>query len=246
MMARSTVALIYFCGTALLLWLVYRWLGLDESDGFHLIGSFALAAAIILGFAWLNGFALAKFSGLSLRRAAGRGLITILPFALLSILALAIYGTLAWVQSKYSQPAFVVASFLTLHLRKPIPPSAIRTVFHLILLLLEWCIVPALLLRLAANIAAAGRISLRTHAGRVRSSILFAMVVAALLVCAIWIPLKLFFWIPEIASFNGQFASLIVRVCAGYLLFVACILFLEFVTVAGTPAETQASTVSWP
>lgn len=243
MRSRLVLILVHLVGNALLLWLVYRWLGMDESDRAHLFGSFVLATGVVLGFAWLHGFALAKFSGLRLRKAAVRGLVKLVPVALVCLLAIAVYTVLGWVQASYSKPAFVIASFLTLHLRTAVPPGGIQKLFHAVVLALEWGIVPAALLLLGAKITSARSNRRRERPLWRRSFFLFAIVVAALLLCAIWLPLKLFFWIPGIVSFNGQLASLIFRVGVGYLLFVFCILLLEFATAAGKPADTQPSTV---
>ncbi len=242
--SRLILVLVHLAGNALLLWLVYRWLGMDESDSGHLFASVGLAAGIVLGFAWLHGFALAKFSGLSVHRAAIRSLLKLIPVTVVCLLAVAVYAVLGWVQTRYSQPAFVIASFLTLHLRTAIAPRAIQNVFHLVVLALEWGIAPAGLLLLAARITSARSNDRRESPLWRRSFFLFAIVVAALLLCAIRVPLKLFFWIPGILSFNGQLASLIIRVVIGYLLFVFCILILEFITASGKPADTQPSTVA--
>jgi len=243
MFSRLILLVVHLAGNALLLWLVYRWLGIDESDGAHLLVSFALAGAIVLGFAWLHGFALAEFSGLGLREAALRGLLKLIPVTLVCLLAIGVYAVLGWVQASYSRPAFVIASFLTLHLRTAVAPRAIQNVFHVVVLALEWGVVPTALLLLGAKITRARSSEPREGPLWRRSFFLFAIVVAVLLLCAIWVPLKLFFWIPGILSFNGQVASLIVRVGVGYLLFVVCILLLEFITAAGKPADTQPSTV---
>lgn len=238
MPGRNILICIHLLGNAVLLWLAYRWLGLDESDGQHLLVSFGVAAIILVSFAWLQSFAFAKFSGLPLARAISRSLLTLIPFALLCLIAIVIYSALASVQSQYGKPAFVIASFLTLHLRRPIPPAAIQTIFHVILLISEWAIVPAALLRVASRIA--------TSRWSARSFLLDAALVAAFLLCAIWVPFKLFFWVPKVTSFNAQFWSLVGRVGLGYLLFVFGILVLEFITVSGKPAETQLNTVARP
>ncbi len=242
MFSRLILLLVHLAGNVVLLWLAYRWLGMDESNSSHLVASFALAAGIVVGFAWLHGFALAKFSGLRLPEAALRSLLKLARLTLLCLLAIAVYAVLAWIEARYSRPAFVIASFLTLHLRTAIPPRAIQNVFHAVVLAFEWGIVPAALLLVAAKITAARSSGSRAHPVSRRSFFLFAMLVAALLLCAIWVPLKLFFWIPGVISFNGQLASMVVRLGLGYLLLVFSILLLEFITAAGRPADTQPST----
>jgi hypothetical protein len=240
---RWTLVVTHLVSDALLLWLGYRWLGLDESDGPHLLASFGLAAVILIGFSWLHGFSLLKFSGPFLPQAASRSLRALIPLTLLSLLAIAIYVTLAWVQAKYAQPAFVIASFLTLHFGKPIPPAAIQSIFHVILLILQWAIVPAVLLRMALKTI--GRRA-PERSSLTRSFPLFALIAALLLLCAIWVPLKLFYWIPNVTSFSGQMFSFILRVGFGYLLFVSCTLLLDFVTASGSPTDTQPVTALTP
>ena len=244
MPSRLTLIGLHLLGDALLLWLGYRWLGMDESDGSHLFASFGLIAIVIVGAAWLHGLALAHFAGLSLASAALRSLRSLIPLTLLCLLAMLIYGGLVWVDRSYSGVAFRMASFLTLHLRKPVAPALIEKLFHGFMLVLEWSLVPALLIRVGARVATTGWSGFRRMQLGIRSFWVFAVAVAAFLFLGIWVPFRLFFWIPDISNFWGQFASFVVRTGFGYLLFVFCILFLEFITVAGRPLETQPTTVA--
>jgi hypothetical protein len=250
-MRRSTSALgiVHLIGNALLLYLGYRWLGMSESNGLHLLASGAVLLIFVLGALWLHGTAFAHFdqtAGLSFRQASMRALRHLLPLFVLAVMAAAIYGLPAWWHGSFQHNAFVIGSYSTMKLRKPVPPSAVERAFHAFIWTLRWIIVPVLLLPLAAAAARDGWMGLRWRSLRPGRRIVYWAEVVVLLLCAIWIPLKLVDWIPRVNSFGGQVASLAARLGFGYLLFVAALLTLEFFTSSGKPRATHVSTASAP
>ena len=250
-MSRSTsaIGIAHLIGNALLLYLGYYWLGMRESDALHLLSSIVVLLIFVLGAAWLHGTALTHFdrtAKLNFRAAAMRTLCHLLPLFVLAVVAAIIYGLLAWWHDSFQHNAFVIGSYSTLKLRKPVPPSAVERIFHIFIWILRWIVVPALLLPLAAGAALEGWRGIRLRALAPGRRVLYWIQVCALLLCAIWIPLKLVHWIPHIDSFGGQFASLAARMGIGYLLFVAALLTLEFFTSSGRPRATQLSTASVP
>jgi hypothetical protein len=68
----------------------------------------------------------------------------------------------------------------------------------------------------------------------------------ALLLAAVWVPLRLLDWIPKANGFGAEAASFAVRIGIGYLLFVAALLALELLTSAGKPRASQPSTAVSP
>jgi len=62
--------------------------------------------------------------------------------------------------------AFQLASWLTLKLRKPVKPATIRAIFHAGFWIVQWIVLPVLLLPLAAGLAAHGWRGWRTVAVR--------------------------------------------------------------------------------
>ena len=69
---------------------------------------------------------------------------------------------------------------------------------------------------------------------------------AILVVCAIWLPLKLFAWRPEFKAFALQMASFLLRAGLAYLLFVSGLLAIERLTSGGNPDLSQARRVASP
>lgn len=238
-MTRSHVFLgaLHLIGNALLLWLGYTWLGMTEADGPHLAASALVLLVFGLGALWLHATALAFFSGDS---AAPSTALRRLPrlFALAVVVAF-IYGLLWYCYGAFDHMAFVIGSAATMTLRRPVPPARVLACFHAIIWLLRWVVVPALALPLAARIVS-------KTSPRLFRRWTYWLAVAALLFCAIWLPLWLLDWIPIANGFGMQAASLAVRIGSGYLLFVTALLALEFFTAAGKPRSNQPSTAVSP
>jgi hypothetical protein len=241
--------LLHLIGNALLLWLGYYWLGVGESDAAHLAWSVAVIVCIACAALWLHGMALVLFNreaeldfGPAIRTVAAH-----LPALFTAAIgAAAVYGLLAMAHDSFEHSAFVIGSYATMKLRRPVPPSGVLRACYVLVWLLRWMVVPMVLFRLAASVALRGwrgfRLPWRT--GRTRWH--YAVEVCALLVCAIWVPLKLVNWIPHLERFALQMASFLGRLGVAYLLFVFALLAVEFVTSAGRPRLTQPSTASSP
>jgi hypothetical protein len=250
-MTRSTsmLSIAHLIGNALLLYIGYRWLGMGESDGPHLAASIAVLLVFIFGALWLHGTTFAYFdraARLNFRHAALRCFRHLLPLLTLAVTAAAIYVLLAWWRDSFQHRAFVIGSYTTMTLRKPVSPSAVERWFHAFIWILRWVIVPVFFLPLAAGAALEGWAGIRWHSLRPLRRVTYWLEAAALLLCAIWVPLKLVHWVPHIDSFSGQVASLVVRLGMGYLLFIAALLSLEFFTSSGRPRVTQVNTASTP
>jgi hypothetical protein len=238
---------LHLLGIALLLWLGYYWLGTDESDARHLLLSALIPLLVIVGATALHGLALAHFSGLPLRAAAARSGRNLLPLVVLSLLALVLYGGIVWAAERFAGgAAYTLRSSATMALQKPVPPGLFRRILQVLFWILEWIAIPAVLLPLAAVIAVDGWGGWSWRWQRLTKRWLYWIEVGALLVCAIWLPLKLFFWVPHFASFSSQMASFMARAGLGYLLFVGGALVLDFLTSSGKPREIQPSTVASP
>lgn len=239
----------HLVGNALLLYVGYRWLGMSESDGPHLLASISALLLFVFGALWLHGTAFASFDRTgngSFGSAALRTLRHLLPLFVLAVAAAVIYGLLAWWHDSFQHNAFAIGSYTTMKLRKPVSPSSIERGFHAFIWILRWMVVPVILLPLAAGAATNGRPGIHWRSLARGRSVIYWLEVCALLLCAIWLPLRLVNWIPPVSSFNGQFASLAARLGFGYLLFVAALLSLEFFTASGRPRLTQVSTASVP
>jgi len=239
----------HLTGNAMLLYVGYRWLAMGESDGLHLAASILVLCVFIFGVLWLHGTTFAYFdrvARLNFRRAALRCLRHLLPLLTLAVAAAAIYVLLAWWRDSFHHRAFVMGSYATMTLRKPVSPSTVERWFHAFIWILRWVAVPVVFLPLAAGAALDGWAGIRWRSLRPLRRVTYWLEVAALLLCAIWVPLRLVHWVPHINSFSGQVASLVVRLGAGYLLFIAALLSLEFFTSSGRPRATQVNTASTP
>jgi hypothetical protein len=248
-MNRSTISLcvLHLTGNALLLLLGYYWLGLGESDNWRL----AISAGVILLFClaalWLHGTALVLFrDGQGLTSAATRTLRHLLPLFLFSWFVLLVYVGLQHLDESFGHQAFVIGSYTTMKLRRPVAPNNVLKTFHLFIWLVRWVGVPVLALPLAAAIASNGWTGLNRSALRRSRKLLFWIEAGVLTSAAVYLPLHLFFWVPKMPSFSLEVASVMARVGFGYLLFTAGWLAVEFFTSSGKPRDTQASTAVSP
>lgn len=240
-MTRSHVSLgaLHLAGNALLLWLGYTWLGMTEADGPHLAASAAVLLAFGLGALWLHATTLAFFGEQDLAAAGFRALRRLPQLLALAVAVALVYGLLSYCYGAFDHIAFVIGSAATMTLRKPVPPARVLACFHAFLWLLRWVVVPALALPLAARVISNG-------SPRLIRRWQYWLTVGALLLCAIWVPLRLLAWIPKADGFGMQAASFAARIGFGYLLFVVALLALEFITAAGKPRFSQPSTAVSP
>jgi hypothetical protein len=243
-MTRSYVALgaAHLIGNALLLWLGYVWLGMNEGDRPHLAGSAAVLLAFGLGALWLHATALALFaqeSPASFRIAVFTALRRLPALFVLAAIVGLVYALLSYGYDAFDHAAFVIGSTLTMTLRRPVPPERVLDCFHAFLWLLRWIVVPALALPLAMRL-------ISETALRLTRRWPYWLATGALLLAAIWVPLRLLHWIPKANGFGAEAASFAARIGIGYLLFVAALLTLEFLTSAGKPRASQPSMVVSP
>jgi hypothetical protein len=226
-------------GNALLLWLGYTWLGMPEADRPHLAASALVLLAFGLGALWLHATALAFFGQKNLAAAASTALRRLPWLFLLAVAVALVYGLLSYCYGAFDHTAFVLGSAATMTLRKPVPPARVLACFHAFIWLLRWVVVPALALPLAARVVS-------KTSPRLARRWVYWLAVGALLLCAIWVPLRLLDWIPKADGFGMELASFAARIGFGYLLFVAALLALEFFTSAGKPRSSQPTTVVSP
>jgi len=250
-MKKSVLPLwiLHLVGNALLLWLGYYWLGTSESDTAHLLWSALLLIGGVCAVLWIHGTALVFFDrdqedGFARAlRTAGRNL---LPLLAVAFFAAIVYGLLAYVYDKFEHNAFLIGSYATMRTRKPVAPQRVLHWYHVLIWILRWLVVPVFLFPLTAAVARVGWSGFRLHSfGRSRS-ILYWAEVCLLLLLAIAVPLRLMNWIPAFSKFAMQMASLLGRMGLGYLLFVAALLAIEFLTSRGKPRLSQPNTVASP
>ncbi len=250
-MSRSAVSLVlmHLIGNALLLWVGYGWLGIGESDAAHLAWSAIVILAFIVAALWLHGTAFVLFgeaTKMRLAMPARTAFRHLPPLFLIAAVAGILYGLMAWWRGSFSHNAFLIGSYATMKLRKPIPPSGVLRASYVLIWLLRWMVIPAILFRLGASVALRGWYGFRPPWPRPRNPLLYWLETCALLLCGVWIPLKLVNWVPHITQFALQVVSLLSRLGLGYLLFAGALLVLEFLSSTGKPRVNQPSTVSSP
>jgi hypothetical protein len=241
------MTLVHLVANGLLLWLVYYWLGVGESRASTLAWSAFVALLIVGLICCAYGAALVFFqeetrSSLAAWRTALRNL---LPLAI----AAALVGTVYWLLARWAdysgQPAFQIASYLTLKFRTPVRPASVLRIFNGVLWLVRWVLLPVLLLPMISAIATHGWKGFPAIGAYARKW-LYWIEVPLLLLCGFWIPLKLLELVPQVDSFGLEMVSFIARAAFAYLLWGAAWLVLAFVTSGGSPRFTQSNTVASP
>ncbi len=216
------VFLIDALGNLILFALAYYWLGLPASSAGSLALSAGLALVMLLLLAYLIAFAFNRNAKMSLAR---------IP-AILAWLALAIIPVAAILFAMQWTTAVDnwISSALTFATRTPIQ----LPYFRLILLAILVFLAVRLLLPVAARTAALGFDGLRDWRPA-PSSLLRA---AVYLFVGLWLPWKLFWWIPTIDSFTGQMTSFVLRVGTAFALYVsAWLLFAWHIRGQALPRE---------
>lgn len=244
---NMTLAALHLAGNAVLLLLGYYWLGIGESRTLTLLWSLFVALFLVAVTAVLHGATFAYFRepapGLP---AAFRTAVRHLPAIVAGTLAvLALYVLLDRWAEYSAQPAFTIASWFTLKLRKPVKPATILRIFSVVTWLVRWTVLPMVLLPMVASAASRGWRGF-THFGKLGGRRVYWLACPLLLLCAFWLPFRLIAWVPTVGSFAMEIISFTVRFLIAYLLFVGAWLLLAFLTSAGRPVLSQSRTVVSP
>ena len=233
--------LLHLVANALLLWLGYEWLGVGESTRLRLAWSGLDALAILALVCWFHGATLVYFRKRGeLRindsfRAALRHVPALLTAA---ILVLALYGLLAWAAGASGQPAFRLASWLTLKLRTPVNPAMVARIFQGAFWIVRWVVLPTALLPLASGIAERGWRGFGEFSWR--SGWRYWLEVPLLLVAGLLLPFVVLGWVPAVSGFTLEVVSFAVRMLVAYVLFVGSIWTLERLTANSCRREARS------
>lgn len=243
----TILCVLHLIGNALILWLGYAWLSVPESNAAHLLWSLFVVLLFAFSALWLHGTALAYFSGASdftFRRSAASALRHLPALFALAVVALVVYWLVNLASSALGNPAFSLASWLTMTFRKPVSPPRVLAVFDAIVWLIEWLVLPALFAPVAAAVAINGFAGFRKFGTMPR--LWRSLAIFVLLLCALWLPTKLLEWIPAMPNFGSEMASFLIRSGIAYLLFAGFLLVLERVTSSGMPSLTQRNSAAVP
>ena len=188
--------------------LTYYWLGLPASSTGKLALSAVLALIILLLVAYLVAFAFNRDARLSLSR--------IPPMLVWLGLLLPVAAVFSWACGKTHDVDQWINSGLTLATRTPVNLTYLGKVLATLLAILAI----RLLLPVAARTANSGFEGLRDWRP-VKLSLGYLAASTAYAFAGLWLPWTLFWWIPNLASFEGQMLSFILRLGAAFILYVA-------------------------
>jgi hypothetical protein len=233
--------LLHLVANALLLWLAYEWLGVGESTRLRLAWSGLDALAILALVCWFHGATLVFFrkrDELRINEAFRMALRSVPALLAAAVFVLVLYGVLAWAAAS-SQPAFRLASWLTLKLRTPVKPATVARVFLLGFWIVRWMVLPAAFLPMASGIAARGWRGFAEFGWR--GGWRYWLEVPLLLAAGLLLPFVVLGWVPAVGGFMLQVVSFSSRALVAYLLFVGAIWTLERLTAAATQSEPRPS-----
>jgi hypothetical protein len=224
--AARKLFVLHLVANALLLWLGYEWLGVGESTRLRLVWSALDALAILALVCWFHGATVVFFrSGERKINDAFRTALGHVPALLTGALAvLALYILLAWAAGASGQPAFQLASWLTLKLRVPVKPATVARIFLGGFWVVRWVVLPVALLPMGAGIAVRGWRGFGAITWRGWRRWLEAPL---LLVAGLVLPFVVLGWVPAVSGFTMQMVSFGVRMLAAYVLFVGAVWMLE-------------------
>jgi hypothetical protein len=220
--------LLHLVSNALLLWLGYEWLGVGESTRLRLVWSSLDALAILALVCWFHGATLVFFrKGGDLKiNAAFRTALRHVPALLAAaILVLLLYGLLAWAVGASGQPAFQLASWLTLKLHTPVKPATVARIFLGGFWIVRWVVLPVALLPMVSGIATRGWHGFGGFSWR--GGWRRWLEVPLLLVAGLLLPFAVLGWVPPVSGFTMEMVSFSVRMLVAYLLFVGAFWTLE-------------------
>lgn len=224
------LALLQAGGNALLLGLGYYWLGIAESRGLTLAWSLAIACMWIVMACWLHGASFAWFAGKDSARPAFRTALRHLPAMFLFVAGvLFVYWLLGQLQDYAAKPAAQISPWLTLRFHKPIRPPAILKWVGVVFWIVRWMVLPVLFVPIFAGISVSGVRALSNW----RRRLLYWAEAPLLLLVALWLPIQLIGWVPQVGGFGMEMTSFLLRLMVAYILFVGGCMVLEWVTASG-------------
>ena len=220
--------LVQFFGAAALLASACGWLWIPESNATELLGSAFLALLLAALALWLFAASLAYFD--SAYGAEPLPLLFAFRRRLRNMPALLVWvagwGVIFWLASfsdeRISSWAGTLASWLTLHLRKPVSPEAVGAFLYRAHWWLAWWLIPLLVLPFGLAVSSEGFAGFRWTAIRRSSRVLgclsYWLGAAVLFLIGGYLPSKLLRWVPELRSLSMQFTSLALRFLLAYIL----------------------------
>jgi hypothetical protein len=223
---------------AALLAFVWWWLTWPDAHVWQVAASFIAAAAVLFMALCVHCATLGYFATQpgSLAAAFRRCLARIPAFLLWVVLTVAVLWALQWLKASIPQ-----ASVRGAQLGSTNPRQAMRAAAW-ILFLVQWVVVPVLLLPLASEISAEGFRGWSMAALRRLRRLTYWLGAIAALVLGIYVPYKLLLWVPQPSSLRREAWSIGIRFTAAYLLMVTA--WVLFAALLGRDARQTDSTAA--
>jgi hypothetical protein len=228
---------VQFGATLTLVLITYGWLLLPDEHSWQVITSVGLGVALVGLALWLECATLAFFTGpaggvraafrVSARRVPAFGT----WFALFIMIQRALHGIRTGVPVAGVRAAQVI----------PVGPRPAMSALDWVVIILEWVIVPAVLLPVAGEIAKGGFAgwtphSIRCGLRKLRSGFYWIAYFVAVLVGA-YLPSKLIAWVPAPSSLVREAWSLLWRITVAYILAVSTWVAFAWVLGRNTAAD---------
>ncbi len=220
--ATRNLWLVHLVATVVVLAGVYFWLGILDANGLQLTAT-ALFGALLAAFAiWLEGAAFAYFRApdQSLGRAYRNALRHLPSLALLAIVAVALYWGMGGLLDRAPSKAAMTASWFTLHLHRPVHPALILAIITGAIRVVEWFVIPVLLLPMAAAAADVGWRGLTPRSLTLLRRLTFLIACPLLLLIALYAPWRLIHWTPYQGKLGLEMTSFLGRWIVAWVLFV--------------------------
>lgn len=246
---RKRLWLLHLTGNAVLLAAGYTWLWIPDEKAWQVAASAVLGLVLLAGALWLHGGSLAYFRQAHGGEAGGlwpvlRATVRRLPaLAAWAALLLLVLWVVAWASDFTGVASAWLASALTLLSRRPVSPAILARLFIALVWVVNWVVVPVLLLPLASQVAGEGFNGFRGPALR-RAWTLFRrerywLDYVALFALGAYLPGRLVWWAPEVTGMTAEAVSLLIRFLAAYLL--AVTFWLLLVSLVGRLGRTPAA-----
>jgi hypothetical protein len=231
--------LLQVVGNALAFGALYRWLGLRDSKMSQLVMTAVFGLLILVPWLWLQDSTMAYCADRSrgLWGTFRKSLSTLAIFSAVIVGFAAMFWALGRLEGPLADAGQKTASWLTLHLRKPIKPQTWITIYISLLWAVRWIVLPVLMLPIASGVARGVR--------GFRASRVFWLQYLIALVIGYWIPALLMHWVPNLSGTAAQVASFVLRFGIAYLLMVTAWLAVAFFSArAGVRTIEGVSTVA--
>lgn len=211
------VFLLHLVGNAVLIGLLYVWLGIRDARALQILATVVLGAVLLAGTLYLHAGTWHWMRAHDWRVPPR----TLARFAV----GILIFTVIGWLLSliPVDRAGLWTASLLTFKIRKPFNPDTVSRIFRTILWIVKWFIVPVFLF------------------GEWRRP-KFWVVCAGVLLVGWYVPQRLVYWTPDFKTTTAEVISVVLRWSMAYVLATAAWLFLLRESPERHPSAIQAST----